>query len=281
MQLLARQSKGGLILAKEANKRQAYQCLECGRKVRLRGGMHRQLHFYHVEPIDTCRQHQKGMVHLQVQLYFYYLLGEEDCLLEHHMPEINRIADVAWLSEKIVFEIQYSSISAQEVRERNQDYLSQGWKVVWILHDRRFNQPRYTAAEEWLRDSPHYYTNMDQHGQGIIYDQFDHLQKGWRRYKLEALQVQVKGMKKTMSSIDTKAQIVTRRAEHWPHYFEGDVVHLAITDQRNEYIQKILEMEEVIRNELKLNKLSFNECFKKLFSFYKVFFHHLLEKSSR
>src|SRR5438105_4635558 len=121
MQLLARKSDGSLVLARNAKKQHPYECLECKGDVRLRGGLHRQLHFYHFEPSPFCRQHQKGMVHIQVQLHLQSLLGE-DCLLEHQMSEINRIADVAWPTKKVVFEIQFSPISAQEVKERNRDY---------------------------------------------------------------------------------------------------------------------------------------------------------------
>ena len=42
--------------------------------------------------------------------------------LEHRFPSIGRIADVALLPEKIIFEIQCSLISISEVEKRITDY---------------------------------------------------------------------------------------------------------------------------------------------------------------
>ena len=48
-------------------------------------------------------------------------------ILEKSFPEIHRIADVAFPSKKIVYEIQYSPISLKEVQKRNRDYTSLGY----------------------------------------------------------------------------------------------------------------------------------------------------------
>ncbi len=279
MQLLSRKIDGTLVLAKNAQKQHPYECLECKGVVRLRGGLHRQLHFYHLEPPLSCRQHQKGMVHLQTQLHFQSLLGE-DCLLEHQMPEINRIADVAWLSKKIVFEIQFSPISAQEVKERNQDYIKLGWQVVWILHDRRYNQSRHSSAELFLRTSPHYYTNIDEAGHGFIYDQFDSLYKGWRQHQLTELPINVQNLR-TMEPAPSKIQLLKMRSQLWPIYFGGDLVDLAHTQSNPEYLQQALEREKLIAIEKRKERPSLISFYNTLSGFYKFFFHHLLEKMCR
>ncbi len=49
--------------AHQARKQTNYSCLECRQIVRIRGGPHRQRHFYHLEPTPSCRQHQKGAIH--------------------------------------------------------------------------------------------------------------------------------------------------------------------------------------------------------------------------
>ena len=108
MQLYALDTKGELISAQQAVRQINYECLECQHTVRLRGGPHRRPHFYHVSPSIFCRQHQKGAIHLQLQSYFLHQLPIGDCHLECPFPSIGRIADVAWLSQKIVFEIQCS-----------------------------------------------------------------------------------------------------------------------------------------------------------------------------
>lgn len=108
------------------------------------------------------------MEHLQVQYYLEELLGEAQCRLEHPFPSINRIADVVWLPKRIIFEVQCSGITAQEVRQRNCDYKSEGYQVVWLLHNRQFNRQRVSAAEMELRNQPHYFTDMSAGERGSL-----------------------------------------------------------------------------------------------------------------
>lgn len=156
--------------------------MECGKAVRLRGGEHRQDHFYHLKPDAACRQSQKSMTHLQVQWYLLNLLNGEDVALERRFPEISRIADVVWEDRKLVFEVQCSPIKKKEVEARNQDYGSIGYQVVWILHERRFLRRQVSAAEVWLQGHPHYYTNFDSEGVGEIYDQLHLISRCIRQF---------------------------------------------------------------------------------------------------
>lgn len=179
MQLFALDQDQKLCLIHEALKHRDYFCCECGSLVRKRGGNRRQDHFYHLAPNENCRQNGKSLVHLQVQLYLEQLIGN-GIVLEKRFPQIQRIADVCWEKEKLIFEIQCSPISIQEVDERNRAYRSLGYQVVWILHDARFNQKRISAAELFLEAQLHYYTNMSDQGEGMIYDQF-HLLQGFNK----------------------------------------------------------------------------------------------------
>lgn len=95
-----------------------------------------------------------------------------DIKLELPFPSIERIADAAWDKEKVVFEIQCSPMTAEELRARNRDYASLGWKTIWIFHETRYNKRRITAAEGSVWKRAHYYTNIDQTGNG---DFFTHL----------------------------------------------------------------------------------------------------------
>lgn len=70
MQLYAFDEDGHLTNAHQARKQTNYSCLECRQIVRIRGGPQRQRHFYHLEPTPSCRQHQKGVIHLLLQSYF-------------------------------------------------------------------------------------------------------------------------------------------------------------------------------------------------------------------
>lgn len=240
MQLHAFDSKGQLTTARQALRQINYYCLECQQIVRLRGGPQRQCHFYHLEPTPFCRQHQKGAVHLQLQSYFFNYLPSGDCQLEYPFVSIHRIADVAWLSQKIVFEIQYSAISAEEVLARNRDYQQEGWKVIWILHDRRYNQNRLSAAELALGLSPHFFSNMDEQGEGMIYDQFDIWDKGLRRERLPPLPIDLKGEINRISAKKSSYPLVllNQRATHWEISFAGDLQNIFLKNPQADYIQQ-------------------------------------------
>lgn len=247
MQLYALDSQGELTSARQALKQTDYQCLECQQMVRLRGGPQRQSHFYHREPTPFCRQHQKGPVHLQLQSYFFQQLPWGDCQLECPFPSIGRIADVAWLSQKMIFEIQCSPISAEEVLARNRDYQLLGWQVIWILHDKRYNQTRLSAAELALRSSPHYFTNMDQLGSGMIYDQFDICDKGLRLGRLSPLPIEIRE-KESLNALQKHIfplTVLQQRRSAWTHSFTGDLISSFVTNPHADYWQQAIKMEQL------------------------------------
>ncbi len=180
MQLYALDEKGQWVEASKAIRAMDYRCVECQGVVRMRAGEFRQPHFYHLERPESCRQAGKGIEHLQTQLYIKKLLPEGETHLEVRFPSINRIADVVWEKKRLVFEIQFSPISAEEVKARNQDYKRQGYEVVWILHDEQYNKPKVSGAEKFLFNKPHYFTNIDHEGEGLIYDQLSQVLRGRR-----------------------------------------------------------------------------------------------------
>ncbi len=209
MQLFALDDQGRVVQAAEAVKRQDYICLECKEPLHVRGGEIRQAHFYHVRPNQKCSLHQKSLKHLQVQWRLQRMIGE-DCRLECPFPSIKRIADAVWISEKIIFEVQCSPITSSEVLQRNCDYASLGFRVVWLLHDSRYNQWRVSAAENALQRSPHYFTNIDRQGSGIIYDQYAYIHQGRRRETGPVLPVDLK----TINFIPKQPQnLVFRKAK--------------------------------------------------------------------
>lgn len=189
MQLYALDPHGNSILATDASRHTDYQCLECGSPVRLRKGDVRHPHFYHTSEERECRQNGKSLRHLGVQLYLLALFSKEECSLEVRFQEINRIADVVWYPKKLIFEVQCSPITALEVSERNRDYAKLGYQVIWLFHDARFNKKRVTAAEAFVQKDPHYFTNIDRHGNGVIYDQFEIIQHGIRKFRMSPLAV--------------------------------------------------------------------------------------------
>lgn len=180
MQLIA--TEGGVqVYAAAAEKRRDYFCPECAGIVRLRSGPHRQPHFYHPKADPRCRQCEKSAEHIAAQAALLALLPNSS--VEHPFPDIDRIADVVWPEQKIVFEIQCSPISLEEVQERIADYASCGFTCLWILHEKTFNQRRLSAAESHLRTVGCYFTDINQKGNGLFYDQYEILLGPRRTYR--------------------------------------------------------------------------------------------------
>ena len=285
MPLYAFNFDGQLICARQALRQTDYQCFECQQIVRLRGGPQRQRHFYHLEPTSFCRQHQKGPVHLQLQSYFLQQLPKGDCQLEYSFPSIRRIADVAWLSQKIVFEIQFSPITSEELLARNQDYQKMGWKVVWILHDQRYNQVRLSAAEIALRSSPHFFSNMDHQGVGMIYDQFDICEKGIRQKRLSPLPIQVNDLQFHSShSPSYPLTLLANRSCNWNLSFSGDLLSLFFKNPHSEYLSQAIKIEKNFYHEstsLTWRNLPSKFWNKGIVTPYQIFFRFLLERMCR
>ncbi|HEV8051426.1 MAG TPA: competence protein CoiA family protein [Parachlamydiaceae bacterium] len=228
MQICAHDLASTLIFADNANKHQDYQCVECRQTVRLRRGIHRKAHFYHIQPNRICKQHAKGMPHLMLQQFLQNILPEGEAELECAFASIKRIADVVWHPQKIVYEIQCSPISAEEIKARNQNYTSVGYQVVWIFHDERYNQHRLSAAENSIIDQPHYYSDMNEMGEGKIYDQFSIIANGKRVQRLPILPIDL-STPKLLNEGRLKWQkklpcILQRRAKNWPLVFSGDTI---------------------------------------------------------
>jgi competence protein CoiA len=280
MLLHALDQDGQIINARHASRQKNYYCLECRQTIRLRGGPQRRPHFYHFEPALFCRQHQKGMVHLQLQDYFLRCLPSNDCKLEHPFPQIRRIADVAWLSQKIVFEIQCSAISADEVLARNRDYQQEGWEVVWILHDQRYNQIRLSAAEMALRQSPHFFSNMDRHGNGIIYDQFDLWERGLRILRMPPLSIDIQGEIKTLANDknDYPLSLMKLRAEKWKYSFAGDLMS---SEASSSYLEQAIEKEKQFHSNNFSKKQRLAMIWQAIKSPYQIVFRFLLERMCR
>jgi competence protein CoiA len=158
------------ITADQAKKGVTYLCPECASLVRMRSGPHRRPHFYHITENRFCRQNGKTAAHLETQLAIQRSIPE--VILEYACPQIQRIADLFWPERKLVFEVQCSSISYEEIANRTEDYQSIGLEIVWILHDRRYNQRWLSSAEKFLIDKSHYFSSIDGSGSGTIYDQF-------------------------------------------------------------------------------------------------------------
>lgn len=289
MQIFAFDNVKRLISAKNAHKKADYFCRECGGAMRLRGGIHRQKHFFHLGLSDSCRQGGKSLTHLQVQYYLQNLFTLEDSQLERYFPEIDRIADVVWESQKLIFEVQCSPISKEEVENRNTDYRSQGYQVIWILHHNKFNRWRVSAAEIFLRGSPYYFTDINSQGKGTIYDQIDVIHGGVRRIFRKIFDVKLNQVNRQQDlngvQMPQIPNVLHTRLVCWPFHFSGDLIDLWNLSEE----EATLALIEAFHYERSYYKRAMNPVFiflKNIINIilvrpYRIFFQIMLEKSCR
>lgn len=207
------------LLAAQAYKGKNYYCPQCQGVVRLRKGDQRQPHFFHLKLTSSCRLAQKGLPHLQLQFFIKNLFTFAE--MEVQFPSIGRIADVADMESKIIFEIQYSPMSLEEARGRCADYESLGFRIVWILHDDTFNQKTLSPAEKFLRTRTCYFSNMDGSGKGILYDQHEEIRGRWRRVKSSPLPID-------LNALQPVEKIALKHRIGWTLYCPGDLIDLSL-----------------------------------------------------
>jgi len=278
MQLYAHDENGRPVAASKASKKQNYFCLECDTLVRLRHGSERQAHFFHLQPNRNCRQSNKTLTHLQVQQYLLKKLPIGECSLEHRFPEIQRIADAVWIPKKIVFEVQYSPISADEIRNRNRDYASVGYQVVWILHEQRFNRRKASPAEIVLQGLPMYYTNMDQNGEGVIYDQFCHFGRSSKRKITAPMPIEIETVL-NMIPMEQASKKISLRIAAWPYCFKNDLIDFC--NRNPSYAIHLASIEAEKKSEKKTSERIKEIFTKTLIHPYLSLFRMMLEKACR
>jgi competence protein CoiA len=161
-----------------------------------------------------------------------------------------------------------------------------GWIVVWILHDRRFNQIRLSAAEMALRTSLHFYSNMDELGSGIIYDQFDVCDKGVRYGRLPPLPIDIREYPKPYSAEGSSyfLSVLTQRAIHCKFFFKGDLMSVFLNSPTSFYLQQALQNEK--RFKPSSDSLKWSQRLQKIWkegivNLYLNAFRYFLERSCR
>lgn len=278
MQLSAQNSQKIIVYAQNANKHQDYFCLECGQTVRLRKGIYRQPHFYHLTAERGCYQNGKSEEHIQIQMHIKQMFPEQECSLEHRFNEINRIADVVVWSQKLIFEVQCSFISASEVEKRNQDYRSIDFKVIWILHDKRYNKEKPYLSEFYLESNPHYFSNMSAEGKGIIYDQFSFIFDQKRIKLSEPIAIDLRQAFQLQNKVDNgMPKLIEKRLKTWEVYFYGDILSLYF-----ENADRLASMHVLEKGYLKKKTFLWRKWMHQwVFRPYHLLFQILLEKSCR
>ena len=132
--------------------------------------------------------------------------------MEHRFPQVQRIADLYWPLHRLVIEVQCSPLSICDLQQRTEDYRSMELFVVWLLHTRSFrnwHHPMQTCA------IPHYFTNLDTLGHGMIYD---------RRHGYDAHTFPIK-LHQVMTA--PYPSPIMHRAQ-WPLHWKGDLIDHAL-----------------------------------------------------
>jgi competence protein CoiA len=253
MPLYAYDEFGEPIYASDAEERHSYTCCYCHTSVRVRKGVARIPHYYHLHLPASCRLYGKSQDHLFAQLSLAKLLPSKETVIEKTFPTLLRVADVVWEPRKIVFEIQCSNISEHEAEQRVIDYAKKGYQVVWILDDRLFNRKLIRPGEKWLRKSSCYYATLRGYSLPQFYDQFEFFSKERRIKKGAPLKIQLdKPQTIPELSWDPDAipdQVVQKTASL---YFEGDLLHKAILSQTHAALK--VSMQNLRSFELRLEK---------------------------
>ena len=228
MPLYAFDEFGEPIYASDAEERQSYTCCYCHTKVRVRKGLTRVPHYYHLNLPASCRLHGKSQDHLFAQLSLVKLLPPKETVIEKTFPTLLRVADVVWETRKIIFEIQCSNISEHEAQQRVIDYAKNGYQIVWILDDRLFNRRIVRPGEKWVRKRACYYATLRGRSFPFFYDQFEFFSEERRIRKGYALNIRLDKpqiLPEISWDNDAIPNQVIRKTDHL--YFEGDLVHKA------------------------------------------------------
>jgi len=124
-------------------------------------------HFYHAVN-NGCNYEQESREHLEIKYQIYRTCKSEqwETYVEFPAPDRTWISDVYAIKDgrKIVFEIQISTISPDELEERDKKYRNEGIESYWLL-DNFLERSRDFAS--WY--DAHLYEEDDRLGETIPY----------------------------------------------------------------------------------------------------------------
>lgn len=276
MQSYALDSLGKKYFIKEAERSKDYFCIECGGRLRVRGGsQYLRAHFFHIQDIVSCRQAGKTKEHVAIQALIQEQIGRTSCEEEVRFSEIGRIADVAWPDKKLVFEVQCSPISAKEVEGRNRDYASIGWNVVWILYDKTFNGEYLTQAESYLQSKTHYFSDGKS-----LYDQCSVVHNNRRYGFTDRRRVYVDTIESaSFSPILQLPKAIQERLTSWKYCLQGDYLWSSFHAQDDGW-QEAIEKLALFERRLKPARNYLNPL-RRLLSGVRALWYVILERSCR
>lgn len=111
----------------------AFYCPACKSPLRLKRGTIKMPHFAHVslEGCDSWSEHESAQ-HLELKLNLYQWFSQKEKVeIEKYLPEIQQTADLL-VNDRLVIEVQCSSLSLQRLVERTENYRKAGYFVLWL-----------------------------------------------------------------------------------------------------------------------------------------------------
>lgn len=210
------------VNAWDADPNKLYWCLECKAPLKMRKGPLKLPHFYHLSASPSCRLYSKSERHLLIQLAIQKKLPPNETILEKRFPSIRRIADVFWEKQNIVFEIQCSAISEEEVKERTIEYRALGCEIIWILDERLFNKNHASKAELFIRSHSGYF--IEKGASFAIYDQLETFKNFKRIKKGEKTLIDLSTIKHPppTSAPASLPRLLKERIQFCKYFFEND-----------------------------------------------------------
>lgn len=232
-----------ILHANAAEAGKIYYCIECFLPVKARRGKHRFPHFYHLRSSPRCRLYSKTEDHLLAQIQLQKSFPADALQMERTFLSINRVADLCWEKEKIIFEIQCSPMTPGEAKHRIADYRTAGYEVVWLLDDKRYNKRILRPAEEFLRTHSCYYLAIRQNQ---IYDQMEVFSLGLRVKKGKRFSIDLQQPRLTPKELPKN---LPKQIPNCPLYFPGDRLDRAIKSSTHPNIAATLDYWRVLEIE--------------------------------
>ena len=139
-------------------------------------------HFYHAHRSDECGGEPESLDHLRLKNQIYQICRAEgwDAQPEYQSPAGDWRADVYATREErsVVFEIQLSKISQEELQEREEKYARDGVESYWLLRNYLDLQPYY---ETWGdHETPLNFQNIDRSDLRLTHERLYYVRKGIR-----------------------------------------------------------------------------------------------------
>lgn len=120
-----------------ATKGPIYHCPGCGQEVVLKQGRRVIHHFAHKPPVSCSWAAGETLLHLRAKEAFYAFFKAKEIPVEIELPLASKRlrADVHVTGKNgkpIVFELQHSSITPDEIEKRSSLYFQQGITLIWL-----------------------------------------------------------------------------------------------------------------------------------------------------